>query len=254
MQNSRTHSWRFSRLRTRPWLGSPSVHEFVPEFWRRSAFQLFTARPSATTARSILTMPLGVRAGLHAEGPRHARNPRTGGHRMTQAQLNTARPLQGKHIHVIGIGGSAMAPLGGMLPRVRFPSHRIRFWSLSSRVHAARQPRHFVFSHLSQQHISRRRPDLVIVGTSIARGNPELEETLERKIPYRSMPEILEEVVSSRQTLHRYQRLRTEKPPAPRCWRGFSILRRQATNFSCWRYSGKLRQELRTGGRNRNDS
>ena len=37
-------------------------------------------------------------------------------------------------------------------------------------------------------------PDLVIVGNIIARGNPELEETLERKIPYRSMPEILEEV------------------------------------------------------------
>src|SRR5690349_22059090 len=37
-------------------------------------------------------------------------------------------------------------------------------------------------------------PDLVIVGNIIARGNPELEETLDRKIPYRSMPEILEEV------------------------------------------------------------
>ncbi len=37
-------------------------------------------------------------------------------------------------------------------------------------------------------------PDLVIVGNIIARGNPELEEVLDRKIPYRSMPEILEEV------------------------------------------------------------
>ena len=37
-------------------------------------------------------------------------------------------------------------------------------------------------------------PDLVIIGNIIARGNPELEEVLERKIPYRSMPEILEEV------------------------------------------------------------
>ena len=37
-------------------------------------------------------------------------------------------------------------------------------------------------------------PDLVVVGNIIARGNPELELTLERKIPYRSMPEILEEV------------------------------------------------------------
>src|SRR5260221_8268811 len=36
-------------------------------------------------------------------------------------------------------------------------------------------------------------PDLVIVGNIIARGNPELEEALDRKIPYRSLPEILEE-------------------------------------------------------------
>jgi len=37
-------------------------------------------------------------------------------------------------------------------------------------------------------------PDLVVVGNIIARGNPELEEVLDQKIPYRSMPEILEEV------------------------------------------------------------
>jgi UDP-N-acetylmuramate: L-alanyl-gamma-D-glutamyl-meso-diaminopimelate ligase len=37
-------------------------------------------------------------------------------------------------------------------------------------------------------------PDMVVVGNIIARGNPELEEVLDRKISYRSMPEILEEV------------------------------------------------------------
>jgi UDP-N-acetylmuramate: L-alanyl-gamma-D-glutamyl-meso-diaminopimelate ligase len=37
-------------------------------------------------------------------------------------------------------------------------------------------------------------PDLVVIGNIIARGNPELEDVLDRKIPYRSMPEILEEV------------------------------------------------------------
>jgi len=37
------------------------------------------------------------------------------------------------------------------------------------------------------------RPDLVVVGNIIARGNPELEEVLDRKIPYRSLPEMLEE-------------------------------------------------------------
>ena len=38
------------------------------------------------------------------------------------------------------------------------------------------------------------RPDLVVVGNIIARGNPELEEVLDQKIPYRSLPEMLEEV------------------------------------------------------------
>ncbi len=37
-------------------------------------------------------------------------------------------------------------------------------------------------------------PDLAVIGNIIARGNPELEEVLDRKISYRSMPEILEEV------------------------------------------------------------
>lgn len=37
-------------------------------------------------------------------------------------------------------------------------------------------------------------PDLVVVGNIIARGNPELEETLDRRIPYRSLPEIVEEI------------------------------------------------------------
>ena len=37
-------------------------------------------------------------------------------------------------------------------------------------------------------------PDLAVIGNIIARGNPELEDVLDRKIPYRSLPEILEEV------------------------------------------------------------
>jgi UDP-N-acetylmuramate: L-alanyl-gamma-D-glutamyl-meso-diaminopimelate ligase len=37
-------------------------------------------------------------------------------------------------------------------------------------------------------------PDLAVIANIIARGNPEVEEVLDRKISYRSMPEILEEV------------------------------------------------------------
>jgi UDP-N-acetylmuramate: L-alanyl-gamma-D-glutamyl-meso-diaminopimelate ligase len=99
----------------------------------------------------------------------------------------------GKHIHIIGIGGSAMAPLAGMLRE-----HGFRLTGSDSGVYPPASTLldslgiayfpSFDAAHLVPQ------PDLVVVGNIIARGNPELEETLERKIPYRSMPEILEEV------------------------------------------------------------
>jgi UDP-N-acetylmuramate: L-alanyl-gamma-D-glutamyl-meso-diaminopimelate ligase len=100
---------------------------------------------------------------------------------------------ESKHVHVIGIGGSAMAPLAGMLResgyRVTgsdsgvYPPASTLLESLGiSFFHS------FDAAHLVPA------PDLVIVGNIIARGNPELEEVLDRKIPYRSLPEILEEV------------------------------------------------------------
>lgn len=36
-------------------------------------------------------------------------------------------------------------------------------------------------------------PDCVIVGNAIPRGNPEVEETLNRRLPYRSLPEVLKD-------------------------------------------------------------
>src|SRR5258706_5255351 len=98
-----------------------------------------------------------------------------------------------KHVHVIGIGGSAMAPLAGMLRE-----HGFRVSGSDSGVYPPASTlleslgRSF-FSEFDAAHLQPP-PDLVIVGNIIARGNPELEEVLERKIAYRSMPEILEEV------------------------------------------------------------
>jgi UDP-N-acetylmuramate: L-alanyl-gamma-D-glutamyl-meso-diaminopimelate ligase len=97
-----------------------------------------------------------------------------------------------KHVHVIGIGGSAMAPLAGMLREQGFrvtgsdsgvyPPASTLLESLGiSFFHS------FDAAHLDPK------PDLVVIGNIIARGNPELEEVLDRKIPYRSLPEMLEE-------------------------------------------------------------
>jgi UDP-N-acetylmuramate: L-alanyl-gamma-D-glutamyl-meso-diaminopimelate ligase len=97
-----------------------------------------------------------------------------------------------KHIHVIGIGGSAMAPLAGML--------RERGFRVTGSDSGVYPPASTLLESLGISYFNtfdvahlQPAPDLLIVGNIIARGNPELEEGLDRKIPYRSMPEILEE-------------------------------------------------------------
>ena len=97
------------------------------------------------------------------------------------------------HVHVIGIGGSAMAPLAGML--------RERGYRVTGSDSGVYPPASTLletlgisfFNTFDATHLEPA-PDLVVIGNIIARGNPELEEVLDRKIPYRSMPEILEEI------------------------------------------------------------
>jgi UDP-N-acetylmuramate: L-alanyl-gamma-D-glutamyl-meso-diaminopimelate ligase len=100
---------------------------------------------------------------------------------------------EAKHIHVIGIGGSAMAPLAGMLRE-----HSFRVSGSDSGVYPPAstllESLGISYFHTFDAAHLQPTPDLVVVGNIIARGNPELEEVLDRKIPYRSMPEMLEEV------------------------------------------------------------
>jgi UDP-N-acetylmuramate: L-alanyl-gamma-D-glutamyl-meso-diaminopimelate ligase len=98
-----------------------------------------------------------------------------------------------KHVHVIGIAGSAMAPLAGMLRE-----HGFRVTGSDAGVYPPASTlleslgisfyHEFDAAHLNPT------PDLVVIGNVIARGNPEVEEVMDRRIPYRSLPEILEEV------------------------------------------------------------
>jgi UDP-N-acetylmuramate: L-alanyl-gamma-D-glutamyl-meso-diaminopimelate ligase len=100
---------------------------------------------------------------------------------------------EAKHVHVIGIGGSAMAPLAGMLGEQGY-----RVTGSDSGVYPPAstllEKLGISFFHTFDAAHLQPAPELVVVGNIIARGNPELEEVLDRKIPYRSMPEILEEV------------------------------------------------------------
>jgi UDP-N-acetylmuramate: L-alanyl-gamma-D-glutamyl-meso-diaminopimelate ligase len=97
-----------------------------------------------------------------------------------------------KHIHMIGIGGSAMAPLAGML--------RERGYKVTGSDAGVYPPASTLLESLGISYASSfdaknltPAPDLIVVGNAISRGNAEVEEMLDRKLPHRSLPEILEE-------------------------------------------------------------
>jgi UDP-N-acetylmuramate: L-alanyl-gamma-D-glutamyl-meso-diaminopimelate ligase len=102
-------------------------------------------------------------------------------------------PSKGQHVHIIGIGGSAMAPLAGMLREYGYRvtgSDAQVYPPASTLLESLDIPFHNSFdaAHMTPA------PDLVVVANIIARGNPELEEVLDRRMAYRSLPETLEEL------------------------------------------------------------
>jgi UDP-N-acetylmuramate: L-alanyl-gamma-D-glutamyl-meso-diaminopimelate ligase len=95
-----------------------------------------------------------------------------------------------KHIHLIGICGTAMASLAGMLEQRGFrltgsdaASYPPMSDFLASLGIPLAQP--FALGNLDP------RPDLVVVGNAISRGNVELEHVLDVRIPFCSLPQIL---------------------------------------------------------------
>ena len=95
-----------------------------------------------------------------------------------------------KHIHLIGICGTAMASLAGMLQQ---RGHRVT----GSDAAAYPPMSDFLASlgiPLAQPFAAENlkpRPDLIVVGNAISRGNEELEHILNERIPFCSMPQIL---------------------------------------------------------------
>ena len=97
------------------------------------------------------------------------------------------------HVHLLGIGGAAMAPVAGLLKesgyRVTgsdtgvYPPASTLLKSLRIRWNEK-----FDAANLKPA------PDLAVVGNVIARGNPEVEHILEEKIPYCSMAQLLEDL------------------------------------------------------------
>src|SRR3982751_3950757 len=105
------------------------------------------------------------------------------------------------HYHLIGICGTAMASLAGMLQarghhvtgsdQNVYPPMSTMLQQLGINVAQG-----FKREHLTPT------PDCVIVGNAIPRGNPEVEETLKRKLLYRSQAEVVkEEFIRGRRSL-----------------------------------------------------
>jgi len=98
--------------------------------------------------------------------------------------------MKQKHIHLIGICGTAMASLAGMLQQRGFRitgSDTAAYPPMSDFLTSLKIP---VSQPFSERNLEPR-PDLVIIGNAISRGNLELEAVLDQRIPFRSMPQLL---------------------------------------------------------------
>jgi UDP-N-acetylmuramate: L-alanyl-gamma-D-glutamyl-meso-diaminopimelate ligase len=106
-----------------------------------------------------------------------------------------------RHIHLIGICGTAMASLAGLL---QLQGHRITgsdkaaYPPMSDLLRSLGIP---VMEPYAESNLSPV-PDLVVIGNALSRGNPEIERVLDDRIPFTSMAALLrEEFLSGRESL-----------------------------------------------------
>ncbi|MBZ5548938.1 MAG: UDP-N-acetylmuramate:L-alanyl-gamma-D-glutamyl-meso-diaminopimelate ligase [Acidobacteriia bacterium] len=98
--------------------------------------------------------------------------------------------VNSKHIHLIGICGTAMASLAGMLKERGFRvtgSDAAAYPPMSTFLEALGIP---VAQPFAEANLNPR-PDLVVVGNALSRGNVELERLLDERIQFCSLPQIL---------------------------------------------------------------
>jgi len=98
--------------------------------------------------------------------------------------------MKPRSIHLIGICGTAMASLAGMLKARGFDvrgSDAAAYPPMSTFLESlgitVKQP--FAEQNLEPA------PGLVVVGNAISRGNPELEYLLDKRLPFASMPQVI---------------------------------------------------------------
>jgi UDP-N-acetylmuramate: L-alanyl-gamma-D-glutamyl-meso-diaminopimelate ligase len=108
---------------------------------------------------------------------------------------------QKKHIHLIGICGTAMASLAGMLKQRGFRvtgSDAAAYPPMSDFLRDLDIPVAQPFDAKNLQP----HPDLIVVGNAMSRGNVELEYVLDQRIPFCSLPQLLhDEFLRGREVL-----------------------------------------------------
>src|SRR3954470_3453899 len=97
-----------------------------------------------------------------------------------------------RSVHFMGIGGTAMAAVAAAVQQkgLRVSGSDQNVYPPMSTFLAERKIE--VMAGYSEQNLGHK-PDLVVVGNAISRGNSEVEALLERKMRYCSLPELLKE-------------------------------------------------------------
>ena len=95
-----------------------------------------------------------------------------------------------RSVHFVGICGTAMASAAAAMKEkgIHVTGSDQNVYPPMSTFLAERKIE--VISGYAEQNLSRR-PDLIIIGNAISRGNPEAEYVLDHKLPYCSLPELL---------------------------------------------------------------
>ena len=110
-----------------------------------------------------------------------------------------------KSVHFTGIGGTGMAAAAAAMQEKGFAvtgSDQNVYPPMSTFL---ADKKIAVMNGYDEKNLSHK-PDLVVIGNAISRGNPEAEFVLDHKLRHCSLPELLEGIFHSRQTLHRRHR------------------------------------------------
>jgi UDP-N-acetylmuramate: L-alanyl-gamma-D-glutamyl-meso-diaminopimelate ligase len=129
---------------------------------------------------------------LWRSAPRNSRDHR---HEARERKANSfaRRPARrAKSVHFVGIGGTAMAAVAAAMRDKGFAvtgSDQNVYPPMSTFL-AAKQVE--VMQGYAESNLAGK-PDLVVIGNAISRGNPEAEAVLDQKLRYCSLPELLKE-------------------------------------------------------------